>query len=137
MSVSRTRLPWRFLLVLSLLLALVAPTVMPDLAARTAFSQTSAGATLSVLVAPVEVASGSGPFTTARNGQILQVGDEVRTGAGGIALLTYFDGSETQLTPDTQVQLQAAPQGGGPGVTLSQVVGTTVNRVQQITGGTS
>ena len=137
MSVSYTRLPWRFLLVLSLLCALVAPTVMPDLAARTAFGQTSGGATLSVLATPVEVASGSGSFAAARTGQILQVGDQVRTGPGGVALLTYFDGSETQLTPETQVQLQAAPGGGGPGVTLSQVVGTTVNRVQQIAGGTS
>ena len=111
MSVSRTRLPWRFALVVTLLCALVAQTVMPDLAARTAFSQTSAGATLTVLATPVEVASGNGPFAAARNGQILQVGDQVRTGAGGVALLTYFDGSETQLTPETQVQLQAAAQG--------------------------
>src|SRR5207244_11961876 len=113
------------------------PIMMPALAARTAFSQTSAGATLSVLATPVEMASGNGPFAAARTGQILQVGDQVRTGAGGVALLTYFDGSETQLTPETQVQLQAAPAGAGPGVTLSQVLGTTVNRVQQITGGSS
>jgi hypothetical protein len=126
-----------WLFVLSLLVALVAPSVAPDVATRPAFGQAAAGATLSVLAAPVEVASGSGSFTPARNGQTLQVGDQIRTGAGGVALLTYFDGSETQLTPETQVQLQAAPSGGGPGVTLAQVVGTTVNRVQQITGGSS
>src|SRR5437773_1179428 len=130
-------LAWQWLLIFSLLVAFVAPSVAPDLTVRTAFGQASTGATLSVLAPPVEVASGGSSFSTARSGQTLQVGDQVRTGVGGVALLTYFDGSETQLTPETQVQLQAAPQGKGPGVTLSQVVGTTVNRVQQITGGSS
>src|SRR6266699_3456150 len=107
--VSGGALPWQWLLVLSVLVTLVAPSVAPDLTVRTAFGQASTGATLSVLAPPVEVASGGGAFGAARNAQTLQVGDQVRTGVGGVALLTYFDGSETQLTPETQVQLQAAP----------------------------
>src|SRR5690242_440396 len=101
---------WRWLLVLSLFGSLAAPIAAPDLLGATAFGQASAGATLSVLAAPVEVATGGGSFSAGRNGQTLQVGDQVRTGSGGVALLTYFDGSETQLTPDTQVELQAAPK---------------------------
>jgi hypothetical protein len=103
-------------------------------AAPVSFGQVANGATLSVLATPVEVASGGGGFTAARDGMTLGPGDQVRTTGGGVALLTFFDGSETQLTPDTQVAIQqAASSGGSPQIGVSQILGTTVDRVQRLT----
>jgi len=123
---------------LCMLLALSVATASPasfalDLSPRTAFAQVASGATLSVLASPVEVATGAGGFAAASDGMTVGPGDQVRTTGGGVALLTFFDGSETQLTPDSQVVIQeAAPSAGGPQIGISQVLGTTVDRVQRL-----
>src|SRR6266568_4916248 len=65
------------------------------------------GATVSVLAMPVEVAPVElGVFTAAVDKQTLRKGDIVRTGPGGIALLTFFDGSESQLGAESEVQIE-------------------------------
>jgi FecR protein len=64
---------------------------------------------------------------------MLGPGDQVRTSNGGVALLTFFDGSETLLTPDTQVEIQQASTSIGPQIAVSQILGTTVDRVQRLT----
>ena len=47
---------------------------------------------------------------------------------------TFFDGSETQLTPDSQVAIQQATSAGGAAqIGVSQILGTTVDRVQRLT----
>ena len=56
----------------------------------------------------------------------------VRTIGGGVALLTFFDGSETQLTPDSEVAIQQATSAGGAQIGVSQILGTTVDRVQRL-----
>jgi hypothetical protein len=108
--------------VLSLVLVICA-SIQPGAETR-ALAQITAGATVSVLAPTVEVALGGGAFTAARDGQTLSPGDQVRTGSTGVALLTFFDGSETQLTGNTQAQLDASTRG------YFQSVGTTVNRVR-------
>src|ERR1700704_5747656 len=57
------------------------------------------GATVRVLSVPVEVATTEpgASFTPAIDGQTVFEGDTVRTGPGGMALVTFFDGSESQL----------------------------------------
>ena len=80
----------------------------------------ASGATLSVLAPPVEVSSGGGAYTPANDGMTLGPGDQVRTTGAGVALLTFFDGSETQLTPDTEVAIQ---QSTGGQIGLSQFGG--------------
>src|SRR5438132_3101832 len=60
------------------------------------------GATLSIIAAPVEVAAnGSDLFAEAAQAQLVLPGDVVRTGSGGLAVLTFFDGSESQLASDS------------------------------------
>jgi hypothetical protein len=106
-----------------------------DLSLRPVLGQAAAGATVSVLAGPVEVASGGGGFAAARDGMTLKAGDQMRTGAGGVALLTFFDGSETQLTPNSQIEIEQADAACGPHIKLLQIVGTTVDRVQRLTSG--
>jgi hypothetical protein len=105
----------------------------PLAAIKQAVAQQASGAILTLLNPPVEVSAAGGAFAAGRGGQALQPGDAVRTGAGGVALVTFLDGSETQLTPDTLLSVTAATRAGG--VSLTQVAGTTVNRVQQLAGG--
>ncbi len=129
---------WRWLTVLGLLSALggagLGPPVFPtDLSIRAALGQAAAGATLSVLAAPVEVSVGGAAFADARDGMTLVTGDQVRTMGGGVALLTFFDGSETQITPDSEVRIQQAEVAGGVQINVSQILGTTVDRVQRLT----
>src|SRR5215831_10774242 len=87
------------LALLPILVASWLPAAQPPVRA-----QTLVGATLSILAPLVEVSLAGAPFGAAQDGQTLRPGDQVRTGATGIALLTFFDGTETQLTSETQVE---------------------------------
>jgi hypothetical protein len=91
---------------------------------------------LTILAQPVEVApTGSTTFAPAQDGQGVQEGDVVRTGPGGLALLTFFDGSETQLADETQVEIEQAHSDPERRVVFFQAAGVTVNRVQRLTSG--
>src|SRR5260370_16653430 len=86
------------------------------------------GATLKVLVAPVEVElAQTQTFVAAMDGQMLNQGDVVRTGPGGLALLTFFDGSESQLGTESTVQIERAEATPAPQIALLQTSGVTMN----------
>ena len=88
------------------------------------------GATVSVLASPVEVASADpGSFAAAIDGQTLYKGDTIRTGPGGMALLTFFDGSESQLDGESQVQIELVIANPAPQIAFLQTAGVTVNHV--------
>src|SRR5215470_3524696 len=99
-----------------------------SLPARPAEAQVQVGATLSLLAPAVEVATGGRPFVAARDGQTVSAGDQVRTGPTGVALLTFFDGSETQLTSDGLVLIDSAAPGNL--ISVFQAIGTSVSRVR-------
>src|ERR1700674_799168 len=122
---------WRWLVVVSVMLSLAGASLAPSLSPA-ALGQTAAGATLSVLAASVEVAVGGTTFAAARDGMTVGPGDQVRTSNGGVGLLTFFDGSEVQVTPDSQVQIKQANSTAGPTISVSQILGTTVDRVQRL-----
>jgi hypothetical protein len=114
-----------------LLLALVLASPFATLSARPlAAAELPVGATLSIIAVPVEVASnGSDLFADATQGQLVLPGDVVRTGSGGLAVLTFFDGSESQLASDSQIQVQRADYAPAPNIVLLQNAGVSVNRV--------
>jgi hypothetical protein len=123
---SRFVVPWVGALVLAGSLAPLAgtTTVTP------AIASSAVGATVSVLIAPVDVAvADTSLFATAVDGQTLYPGDSSRTGPGGLALLTYFDGSETQLGCEAQVQIERAEANPAPQIAYLQTAGATVNHV--------
>ncbi len=135
-SLSATR-PQRLLPLLALCSALVMPGAAVATPARMPAAQTAASATLTVVVAPVEISVQGSPFAAALDGQAVSFGDQVRTGSGGMALLTFFDGSETQLAGDTQVEVSAPSQPGGRGVSIFQAAGTTINYIQRLSSGST
>ena len=128
----RTTGVWQWLASLALLLSLGTASLSP-ISSAPALGQAATGATLSVLATPVEVSSRGAAFGPARDGMAVGPGDQIRTLGGGVALLTFFDGSETQLTPNSQVQIQQANSSGGAQISLTQVLGTSVDRVQRLT----
>jgi hypothetical protein len=88
------------------------------------------GATLTVLAAPVQVALGPfADYTDAQDSQLLHAGDLVRTGPGGLALLTYFDGSESQLDGSSELRIDLMEASPAPRIQLFQGSGVTVNHV--------
>src|SRR2546428_833683 len=121
------------------LIALMLTSPFATLAPRPlAAAELPVGATLSIIAAPVEIASnGSDLFAEAAQGQLVQPGDVVRTGSGGLAVLTFFDGSESQLASDSQILLQHAEYAPAPNIALVQSAGVTVNRVIPLPPGGS
>ena len=96
------------------------------------------GATLKVVAAPVEVElAQTQTFVAGMDGQMLNQGDVVRTGTGGIALLTFFDGSESQLGAESTVQIERAEATPAPQIALLQTAGVTMNHVVPMPPGGS
>ncbi len=69
----------------------------------------------------------------------VRVGDRVQTAAETDASITYFDGSSTELAPDTSLivrRLDKLP-GGGVGISFYQEAGQTWNRVERLVDANS
>src|SRR5438309_9562021 len=62
-------------------------------------------ATMLILSGRVELQSGANPFTIVTDNTPVVVGDRVRTGPDGFAVVTYFEGSTTTIEPNSEVQL--------------------------------
>ncbi|HYY88467.1 MAG TPA: FecR family protein, partial [Chloroflexota bacterium] len=117
-----------WLMAATLLLALVPASTLAD--------DFPPGATLSVLTGQVQVALGPfADYTDALDGQLVQAGDTVRTGPGGLALLTFFDGSESQLGPDSQMRIDFMEASPARRIMLFQAAGLSLNRVVPMAGG--
>src|SRR5260370_7272425 len=83
------------------------PGAWPEDSISHAAGATENGATLTILAAPVEIArSGLDEFSAPAQGELLQVGDTVRTGPGGLGLITFFDGTASRLAPHSHLHLQ-------------------------------
>jgi len=83
--------------------------------------------------------SGSTAFVKITGTQTLSVGDIVRTGANGLALLSFGSNTETTLFGNTQVQvnrLQRDETTGQTFIGLSQYIGKMQNRVNLGNGST-
>lgn len=66
--------------------------------------------------------------------QVVRVGDRVRTGPDAAARIVYFEGTSTDLGPNTGIlvqRLSRSPEGNIVG-RLFQAVGTTISRVTQL-----
>src|SRR6266851_6984119 len=107
-------------------------------AASSSAAEMPVGATLKVLALPVEVqVAQTQTFVAAMDGQMLTQGDVVRTGSGGLALLTFFDGSESQLGAESTVHIERAEATPAPQIALLQTAGVTMNHVVPMPPGGS
>jgi uncharacterized protein YkwD len=108
------------------------------LATRT--SAAGATATLSLVSGDVEVRQRQNTtWTTLSDDLEVEPGDTIRTGADSYAMLTYPDGSTSELQPDTEVVLRKLERqrDGSFFISLHQEIGTTWHRVQRLVDASS
>ena len=99
-------------LTVAMLISLVTLVTLPV----TSPGQTGATATLSVLAPPVErVAAGPSGTSAGVDGMNLAEGDRIKTGAGGLALITFLDGSTVTVLSGAEVTVRQAGADRGKG----------------------
>jgi hypothetical protein len=78
--------------------------------------------------------AGAEEWQSAPSPQTVVTGDRVRTDSRGSARLVYFEGSSTDIGPDTGVLVQRLERTSGGNIVgnLFQSVGTTVSRIAQL-----
>src|SRR5215216_517476 len=120
---------------LASLLALLALLASPSLL----FSQVQEGATMTVLRGQVAVVHPDGSAVQpAPSGMDVRTGDEIRTLSKAGALITFFAGTEIELGEGTILVVEAVTRAGDRvNVSLKQVAGVTLNRVQSLAAGSS
>src|SRR5260370_32353735 len=70
-------------------------------------AQSEVAATLSVLAAPVErIPAGASAPEPGVNGMNLADGDRIKTGVGGVALITFLNGSTVTVMPSSEVTVK-------------------------------
>jgi hypothetical protein len=117
-------------------MALMLPLIVPAGAA----AQGAVTATLSVLANPVErVPAGGDTPEPAVSGTDLAEGDRVRTGEGGVALITFLNGSTVTLPPGSDVTVKQAPTAGArvAGIRMLIHAGRVWARVAKVAGSRS
>ncbi|MGE3911507.1 MAG: Calx-beta domain-containing protein [Chloroflexota bacterium] len=107
------------------------PAVPPPIA----FSQVKDGATMTVLRGQVAIIRADGSaIQPAPSGTTVTVGDEIRTLTKTGALITFFSGTEIEMGEDTILAVdRISIDGTKVDISLKQVFGTTLNRVQSLT----
>lgn len=97
------------------------------------------GTTLTVIGGDVFVRHAAGDLVAAVDGETLNTGDAIRTGADGRAILTYFEGSTVTVEPGTELRIDTASTvaDGGTVVLMTQTVGRTWHVVTKLIAGSS
>lgn len=81
---------------------------------------------LTILSGDVQVRHGTDDFAPGFDGQVLAIGDAVRTGGDGHAVVTLFEGSTVELEPSTQITIDDAERHETSTIIrLSQILGRT------------
>ena len=119
-------------LTVAMLITLATPVILPV----TSTAQIGAAATLSVLAPPVErVAAGAGGTSAGVDGMNLAEGDRIKTGAKGLALITFLDGSTVTVLSDAEVTVkQTGSERGNSGIRMLIHAGRVWARVVQAAG---
>lgn len=120
--------PFQVLLVLALVMTSLVPR-------GAALAQPQQGATMTVLRGQVALIHEDGSaIQPAPSGTTVTIGDEIRTLSPGGALITFFNGIEIELGPETNIQIGGIyTEGNRVNVSISQLVGTTVSRIESFT----
>jgi hypothetical protein len=116
------------------------PTLMPTATATTYTEPTGETGALSGIVGDVQVKQqGAGAWIAATSGMKIGTGDSLQTGDDGYVMITFFDGSVMELEADTKILVEelVAASGGSTTVRINQVIGSTLNRVENLTDSAS
>ena len=114
------------------------PTAIPT--ATTPAEPTGETGTLSSLSGDVQVLRhGVAAWIAAASGMKLGTGDGLKTGGDGYVLITFFDGSVMEVKADSEISVEelSKASGGSTIVRISQVLGNTVNRVENLVDSSS
>lgn len=124
---------------LSLALVLALLVMLPMLTPSLTYAQVQDGATLTVLRGQVAVVHTDGTSVQpAPTGTVVRAGDEIRTLTRTGALITFFAGTEIEMGEDTILVVdRVSVNGAKVDISLKQVLGATLNRVQSLTDPTS
>jgi FecR protein len=118
-----------------LIAAVIAALVVVP-AALVLTQQRAAGAAtiLSILEGSASVARGTAGFSSASDGDLLNIGDRVQTAVSSHAMVTFFDGSTLEIEPATTVQIEdaASATSGAISIRISQTIGRTWASVQKL-----
>jgi hypothetical protein len=96
--------------------------------------------TLSSVTGDVEVQrQGAGSWIVATSGMKIGTGDNLKTGEDGYVLITFFDGSVMEVEADSEISVEELSQasGGSTTVRITQVIGHTINRVEDLIDSSS
>jgi len=82
---------------------------------------------------------GSTAWSTATAGMKLEIGDQLKTGSDGSALIVFFEGSVMEVGASSEIQINemALASTGSTSISLKQLVGSSVNRVQKLVDSSS
>ena len=114
--------------------------VPPATSSPTATAPAGQSGTLSDIAGEVQVQrSGASAWAAATNGMKIWTGDGLKTGSDGYTLITFFDGSVMEVNPGTEISVTELSQaaGGSTTVQISQTIGNTLNRVQNLVDSSS
>ena len=109
------------------------PSETPSTPTSTVSSQTGILTEISGKV--TVLTAGSTNWTEAEIGMQLEAGDRIKTEADSSALITFFEGSTTELQPNTEMaieELSIAVETGATTVSLEQSLGKTKSRVAKL-----
>jgi hypothetical protein len=111
----------------------------PLIVTSSAVAQGAVSATLSVVATPVErFAAGGNGAEPGVSGMNLAEGDRIKTGADGIALITFLNGSTVTVLSDSEVTVRQATTGRGKsGMRVLIHAGRVWARVVQAAGARS
>ncbi|MBI5960366.1 MAG: FecR domain-containing protein, partial [Chloroflexi bacterium] len=90
-------------------------------------------ATLSVDQAQVELRQGE-TWTPVSEAAQVRASDAVRTDANGQAVITFYTGTQVEILPNSEIVVEAFEpvEGGGTTITLNQLTGETLHRVELV-----
>src|SRR5439155_18709455 len=95
--------------------------------------------TLTVVDGAVLISHRGADFTPARDGDVLNASDTIRTGTGAAAEITYFEGSSVRLEADTEIVVERlrTEADGGTVIGMMQTLGAPGHGVTKPTTGSS
>lgn len=134
MALSRSRAIAAVVLIVALTLGLGSGAVLaPEANALVSVS------TVTVVDGAVLISHAGAEFTPAREGDVLVAGDTIRTGTGGAAEITYFEGSSVRLEAETEIRVERLriEADGGTVIGVMQTLGRTWHVVTKLLSGSS
>ena len=115
------------------------PTAIP-MPTATPAEPTGQTGSLSSVTGDVQVLRQSAvAWIAAASGMKIWTGDSLKTGSDGYALITFFDGSVMEVEAESEISVEelSAASGGSTTVRISQVLGNTINRVENLVDSSS